>query len=147
MYIILVVLLVGCYTKLPKIPTYNPNSEYIIENNRIKNFRSSNKLFDEKILGIWVIEEIWIDYGIKVKLLNFDTYNNICFFPTHESVGSKVYKGIYSTNSDTLIVYFNNQQNIEMYHFEIMENILLLKAFDEYKNKPRIIREFSWNRG
>ncbi|MBN2572300.1 MAG: hypothetical protein JXA68_09240, partial [Ignavibacteriales bacterium] len=136
--IVIVVLLVSCYTKLPKIPTYNPNAEYIIENNRIKNFRSSNKLFNEKILGNWVAKEMWPDNGVHEKLLNFDSNNNIHYFPTYNIVGSKlkVFEGIYSAYSDTLIIYFDNRPNIEMYYFEVKENVLLLKVFDEYKNKP-----------
>lgn len=84
------------------------------------------------IVGTWEINEFWIDYGYKIKQINFSSLGKISFNPSLEIENSETFIGNYEATSDSIKIKFYKKSIFEFYKYKIVNDSLFLMKIDTY---------------
>lgn len=109
----------------------------IVEKNFYKN---SNLIYlNHRIIGAWTKKNLWIDYGYRIRRLEFFSDGNVTFYPNWERFNPDFYTGKFTIIKDTLrLKLFNNSfEEIFLYKAD-NNNLILEKIENEYRLNHKV---------
>jgi hypothetical protein len=93
----------------------------------------------KEIVGVWIKEELWADYGVQYRRLEFTKDGRFIYTPNSERNNSEVYDGNYSALQVTLFLNFYGITNTECVQYRVDADTLFIDTSQSGGNYKSIL--------
>lgn len=93
----------------------------------------------KEIVGVWIKEEDWADYGTQYMRLEFTKDGRVKYTPNSERSNSEEYDGNYSALQVTLFIKFDGTKNTEYVQYMVDADTLFFYTNESSENYKSIL--------